>query len=292
MIKINDRTLKIVPHSCIVKLQAVYDNLKSAEKKAADLLLEKPDFFAGATIGEAAYAAGCSEATLVRLSKKLGYGGYPELKSALTENREDNPAHLYKGVVEGDDYGEVVNKVFKASIQALEDTLNILNINEYQKAVDSVCAANKIVFCGAGDASNVARSAYLKFIRTGVNVQTSDDFDVQLAAASNLHKGDVLIAISHTGRTKSILNVVKCAKAFEATIIGITNYPMSPLAKNADIVLLTAVFTGHVNGEVMSKRLAELCILESMYVNVLLKKGGNLSENLERSNLALEANKL
>ena len=228
----------------------------------------------------------------MRLARKLGYAGYPELKSVLVEGREDNQAYLYTGIIQGDDCGDVVNKVFKSSIQALEDTLGILDLKEYRKAVDVLCNAGKIVFCGAGDAATVAKSAYLKFLRIGVHVQTSDDMDVQLVAASNLGKGDVLVAISHTGRTKSILDVVKYARAVDAAIIGITNYPVSPLAKNADIVLLTATFAEHVKGEVMSKRVAELCILESLYVNVLLNRSGKLAENLERSNLALEINKM
>ena len=44
-IKIEERNLGKIPHSCMVKIQAIYDSLKSAEKKAADLLLEQPDLF-------------------------------------------------------------------------------------------------------------------------------------------------------------------------------------------------------------------------------------------------------
>jgi DNA-binding MurR/RpiR family transcriptional regulator len=77
-----------------------------------------------------------------------------------------------------------------------------------------------------------------------------------------------------------------------ATVISITNYPVSPLAKNSDIILLTAVFTNNVEGEVISKRIAQLCILESLYINILLKLKQKVIEDLEKSELAVELNKL
>lgn len=291
-IRISDESIEKIPHSLFVKLQAIYDSLKTAERKAADLLLERPSFFAEASIVEAAEAAGCSEATFVRLARKLGYSGYPELKNGLDRGNVENPVQLYKGITEQDDYDSVVNKVFKASIQALEDTLNVLDRNEYKKAADALCKAEKMVLCGVGDAATVAKSGYQKFLRIGIDVQASPDIDVQLVSIAHLKKNDIVIAISHSGRTKSILDAVKYAKSRGVKVISITNYPVSPLAKNSDIVLLTAAFTEHVKGEVMSKRVAELCILESLYVNVLLRKKDELTNNLDRSNLALEVNKI
>lgn len=291
-IRYDESKMAKIPHHCLVKLQAVYDSLKTAEKKAADLLLEKPEFFAGATIVEAAEAAGCSEATLVRLARRMGYGGYPELKGALLGGEKDSAAKLYQGITESDDCAGVVRKVFKASIQALEDTLEVLDKNAYRLAVDAVCSCRKLMLCGVGDAAAVARSGYQKFVRVGFHVQAPEDMDVQLIAASHMRKGDVIIAISHSGRTRSIVDVVKYAKTLGITVISITNYPVSPLAKNSDIILLTAAFAEHVKGEVMSKRVAELCILESLFVNVLLNGRESLVENLEQSNTAVEINKL
>lgn len=291
-IKITENCAELIPHSLLVKLQAVYDSLKSAEKKAADLLLERPTFFSEVSIVEAAHVGGCSEATLVRLARKLGYSGYPGLKEHLGQKREPHSVNLYDGITEEDSYENVAKKVFQASIQALTDTLNILGKDQYTNAVNAILDAKKIVFCGVGDAANVAQSGYQKFIRIGVNVQVSADPDIQLITASHLQMGDVLIAISHSGKTRSIVDVVKYAKLAGATVIAITNYPVSPLAKNSDIVLLTAAFTEHVKGEVMSKRVSELCILESLFINVLIRHKEKFIEDLNRSNNALEINKL
>lgn len=291
-IKINEESAELIPHSCMVKLQSIYDTLKSAERKAADLLLKDPKFLSEASIVEAAKVGGCSEATLVRLARKLGYGGYSELKAHLTRGRDSRSVTLYEGISNDDSYESVIDKVFQASIQALKDTLNIIDKNVYRKAIEAISNANKIVLCGAGDAANVALSGFQKLIRVGANVQASADMDIQLIAVSHLKKGDVVIAISHSGRTKSIVDLIKYSKVTDATVISITNFPVSPLAKNSDIVLLTAAFTEHVNGEVMSERIAELCLLESLFVNVLLKKKDVYIEGLKKSNMALELNKI
>ena len=155
-----------IPHSILVKLKSVYDSFKTAERKAADLLIEKPEFFMNASIVEAAKAAGCSEATFVRLARKLGYSGYPELKNVLKNGSDENSIRLYENILPNDEYDSILEKVFKASIQALTDTLNVLDRDEYKMAVEILANANKILLCGVGDAATVAISGFQKFIRT------------------------------------------------------------------------------------------------------------------------------
>lgn len=285
-----------IPHSLVVKIRAIYFTLKSAEKKAMDLLINDPVFFAQATISEAARDANCSEATMVRLARRLGFEGYTELKQYLKGDDElnngKNDVILYESITKDNSYEEVAKKVFQSSIQALTDTINILDMNEYKRAVEAISSADRILFCGAGDAANVARSGYQKFIRAGFNVHVSTDLDLQLIAASQLKEKDVVIAVSHSGRTKCVVDLVKYAKAIGATIISITNYPVSPLAKNSDILLLTAAFEEHSKGEVISNRLAELCILESLYINSIIMLEEKVVEKLRQSNAALGINKI
>jgi DNA-binding MurR/RpiR family transcriptional regulator len=291
-VEISKENIIKIPHNLIVKIQAVYDNLKTAEKKVADLLLNNPQYFSTATIVEASTKACCSEATFTRLSKRLGFKGYPELKSALMEITDDDRIVPYENILDEDSCDTAVAKVFEAAIQSLRDTLNILDINKYKAVVNALSKANKVMLCGSGDAFAVALSGYQKFIRIGFNATVSADIDVELIIASGLKKNDVVIAISHSGKTKSVVDIVKIAKNNGAKIISITNFPVSPLAKNSDIVLLTAAFSEHADGEIMAKRITELCILESIFVNVLLDNKTKLSTNVKKSNDALELNKL
>ena len=73
-------SLRRLPRRCALQLQAVYTSLKRAERKGADFLLRRPDRVGALLIGDFASEAGCSEPTVVRLAKRLGYEGYPDLR--------------------------------------------------------------------------------------------------------------------------------------------------------------------------------------------------------------------
>jgi DNA-binding MurR/RpiR family transcriptional regulator len=281
-----------IPHRCVLKIQAVYDTLKSAEKKAVDLILDKPEEIANSTINEFSDMAGCSEATIVRVAKRLGYKGFPELKADFAENIKSEQYLEYEEINKTDDPFTIVKKVFDSSIAAINNTLDIINKKEYEKALNALLGADKIMFCGIGDAALVAMEAHQRFIRIGQNSLFSHDPDIQLIYSSQLKKGDALVAISYSGRSKTVIETVKTAKNSGSVIIAVTNFPVSPLAKRSDILLLTAAFSKYMTGEIISKRVAELCIVESLYINYLLKKGDNVMDILRKSNDVISINKL
>lgn len=288
----NEHHLEKIPHNCLIKIKAVYESLKTAEKKAVDYILAHPEEINALTIVDFAAQAGCSEATIVRLSKRLGYGGFPELKADFSSYNQDDEYFEYEDISKNDDFTTVVKKVFDATIRALKDTFDIMDQHDYEKATAALLKAQKIVFCGVGDAALVAMEAYQRFLRIGKNCLASQDPDLELIMCAQLTKDDVLVAISHSGKSKTVINSVKQAKKAGATIIVITNFPISPLAKNADIILLTAAFSTQPDtSEVISKRVAELCIIESLYTNYLLKTGKPALERLYISNNAVSINK-
>ena len=288
----NERNFARIPHNCVLNLQAVYETLKTAEKKAADYILDFPEDIAGLSIVDFAGRAGCSEATIVRLSKRLGYDGYPELKTDFAQSAENGAVYEYDDVSPADPPGEIIQKVFEASIQALKDSLDMLDETAYSRTVDALSFAPSILLAGIGDAAIVAQEAQQRFMRIGVSTRFSLDGDLQLIHASQLSPGDVVIAISHSGRSKPVIDVCRQAKTVGATIISITNFPVSPLAKKSDIVLQTAVFAKSMTGEVVSKRLTALCVVESLYLSVLFRRGGDALKILGRSNDAVNENKV
>lgn len=288
-LSVNPARLDAIPHRLLTRARAAYGTMKSAERRAMDYLVDFPDQVAGASIVTVASHAGCSEATLVRLAKKLGYEGFPALRAELARGGEQDV--VYRGITPGDNPRAVVDKVFAASIQSLRDTLSVLDTAEYERAVAALLGSRRILVCGLGDAAQVAAAITQKFIRVDVDARTSEDPDVQLIQASHLRTADVAIGISHSGRTTTVMHTLREAHERGATTIAITNYPHAPLAKQADIVLLTADFAEHLNGEVVSKRVSEQCLLESLYIAYLIQRNGGLRQAQERANSAVEAYK-
>lgn len=288
----NEANLAHLPHDFAIQLQAVYDTLKSAERKAANFILNHPENIFGLSIVDFADHAGCSEATVVRLSKKLGYEGYPELKASFGSLPGSDPGVEYENITEADTAAEVLRKVVDASVIALQDTAKVIDEAQYIQALDSMLSARRIMFCGVGDAGIVAAEAYQRWVRMGQECFNASDHDLQLILATKLGPGDILFVISHSGRTRTVLNVAEAAQRQGAVVIALTNYPISPLAKRADIILQTAVFSRLATGEVMSKRLAELCVLESLSINFLIRKGESHLRSLHQSNEAVSINKV
>lgn len=258
------------PYEIIVRLSSVYPSLKTAEKKAADFFLTNPDFVAYSPITEVANRAGCSEPTFLRLARKLGYEGYTDFKDAIISADKKTPHTLQRTFECGDSPEDTVKKVFLFSIQAIEDTFNILDTNEVLRAIKYIRRSKKIIFYGNGVASYVAGIAYNKFLRAGIECVNAHNIDQGYTYCANASENDVLFIVSHSGKAKSTVNLAKYAKTNNLKVVVVTNYPMAYLSKSADVLLLTASFVEHFDGESLSKRMAELCMIECVYTLLVL----------------------
>ncbi len=148
------------------------------------------------------------------------------------------------------------------------------------------------MFCGIGDAFNIARSGCQKFMRLGLNTYTYEDVDMQLIKLSDFDENDVLIAISHSGKSKVVYDLVKYAKSRSIPVILITNFPFSPIAKLADILLITAVFIESNLGEVIAKRVIQFCIIEAIFICLIQADKDKYIQRIKCSNSAIDSNKI
>lgn len=299
MKEISKEQAALIPRKCYLKLKPIYSQLTNVMEKSADFLINNPQLIASKTITELSSLSDCSESTWFRLCKLLGYSGYAQMKedflrhTAISSNAAPAAAAiLYNEVSSKHSSKEVAQAVFQNSVSALQDTLNSIDTDAYEKAIRYLCDANKIVLCGAGDSNAVVMFAYQKLFRCGLNVVTHTDQDLQLIALSQLKKGDVLLAISHSGRTKNILELSRYAAGRGIKVISLTNFPMSPIAKSSHVALFTSVFTQHPKGEIASKRIVQMCLIESIYINLLLRCKKPVEENIQSTYQALELNKV
>ena len=190
-----------------------------------------------------------------------------------------------------DDPYDIASQIVRASIQSMEDLMCVLDRDQFNSAVNALLGAQRVGFYGVGDAAIVAESANHKFSRMGTVCTSTNDPDIQLIQVSQLQKGDVCVLISHSGRSRTTVNTAKRAREVGATVVSITNYPYSQLARLSDYVLTTASFMEH-SGEVITKRISELVLVESLFISVMLRGGEKYNSALARSNEALIENKL
>jgi DNA-binding MurR/RpiR family transcriptional regulator len=256
-----------VPGS-FVRLQGAYSSLRAAEQRVADFILRHPDELIYLTVTELAERTKTSESTVVRLTQKIGYKGYQEFKIVLARDLVEPATEIYEAIEPGDDLATVKSKVFQANAQALRDTLEVLDDAQLQRGVDVLASAQRVEIYGVGGSAPLALDAYHKFLKLGLRSIALSDGDLMAMSSSLLGEHDVALGISHTGASRDVTDALGRAKANGATTIGITHRPSSPITRVSDVVLVTAAQQTAFRSDASSSRIAQLTIIDTLYVGV------------------------
>lgn len=262
-------------------IQSSYSRLSEKEKLIADYILENPKLIIHETISEIAEKLNIADATVFRFCKRIGYGGFQEMKIALAADLSNPALPVYDEITDEDTSHTVATKVFKSNIQTIENTLSLLKQSAIEEAVTLLTNASNIYFFGTGGSAIIAMDAYHKFMRTGSPSFAFIDGHFQLMAASQMKESDVAIIISHSGSNKDTFNILKTVQESGAQTIAITAFPKSLIAQNAAITLLTTSEETEYRSEALSSRIAQLSLIDALFVNVMIR-------NKDKSKLALE----
>lgn len=279
------------PHS-FTRIRAIYSRLSEKEKSIADFILINPEEFIHSTISQIAEKLDVADATVFRFSKRLGYRGYQAMKIALASELVSPINEIHEEISEVDDTKTIVEKVFKSNIRTLEDTLRVLDIQQFDEAVEAIISARKIEFYGSGGSGAIAMDAHHKFLRNGLLTTCYTDGHLQMMSASQLTANDVVVCISHSGTSKDIIDAMEVAKSHGATTIGITNFAKTPLNTKADISLLTVSVETEFRSEALASRLAQLSIIDALYVTISVKLKDRAKESLQKMRSAISVKRV
>lgn len=279
-------------NNLLVYIQFLLPALPRAERTFAESLLENPYAITTMTLAEISSESNCSEASIIRFCKRLGYSGYSQTKEAfkiaLDEGLDDEIESIYAS----DDMSAILEKVHKSKIQILNDTVTLADPSVYQNALDAIINANSIHFFGVGDAYATCLLAYMKFQRLGMLGSAPSDVMQQLTTAASLNKGDVAIAVSYEGRSRNIVSSIRLAQEAGASTICITKMAKSPLLKVSDIALFTAVNDLTVGRDKVTQRIADQFILDALCMGYISKIQKNIPKQLKKIQDAIDENKI
>jgi DNA-binding MurR/RpiR family transcriptional regulator len=261
--------------------------LTPLEAKVVDTVFGLRDFSDDTSLKQIADDAGVSEAMVVKITKKLGFSGYRDFRTAVSQYNRQPTAEMHQELSVDDTSQEIVQKVFRTSINALEETLSILDMKAFDRAADLIHKARQRDFYGVGGSAQIARDAAHKFLRIGVRASVFDDSHMMLMSASLLAEGDIAIGFSHSGNTTAVIEAIQLARRSGARTIAITNYNSSALAQAADIVLCSTAQGSPLMGENAAARIAQLNILDAVFVAVAQRDYQAAENNLERTRSAV-----
>jgi len=263
-----------------MRLREGKSTFRDSEEKAADYILAHSAEVINLPITELAERIGVSEATIVRMCKKIGFHGFQELKINLAVETVKPIQALHEEIAENDVIGAVMRKIVAANTKTLQSTLDVLSETDLQKAVDRLYDARSIQFYGVGGSGSVAMDAAHKFMKTGKPVTAYIDTHMQAMAASLVEPSDVVVAISHSGSSRDVIDALAIARSRGATTIGNAYYARSPIDKVLDIKLGTSSYETLYRMESTSSRVAQLTIIDTLFIGVCLKDPAKAVKNI------------
>ena len=275
------------PRAVGPRIRMMLPDLSAFEARIVDYLM-RTEFDDTLPLKLVADQSGVSEAMVVKTSKKLGFDGFRELRAALVEYKRLPSVDLHQELTLEDTAQTIVQKVFRTSIQALEETLAILDIAAFEKAAALIHSSRQLDFYGLGGSAQIARDVAHKFLRIGIRASVFDDTHMMAMSANLLGPGDLTIAFSHSGRSSGLVDAVQFAKANGASVIAISNYDTGPLAEMADVVLCSTAQGSPLTGENAAARIAQLNIMDAVFVAVAQKGYARAEQNLARTMAAVQ----
>jgi DNA-binding MurR/RpiR family transcriptional regulator len=283
--------------STVVRVRSLLPSLPPAEARVAQRVIDDPEAVANSTITELAQACGTSETTVIRFCRAIGFAGYPELRLTLA-TEAGRAQGVTGGRVVGSDIStddtlqQVVEKISFADARAVEETANQLDIEALERVVAAIVDARRVDIYGVGASAFVALDFQQKLHRIGRTSYGWSDAHIMLTSAAVLEPGDVAVGISHTGTTVDTIDALNVAKRRGATTVALTNFPRSPIAEVAEYVLTTAARETTFRSGATASRLAQLTVVDCVFVGVAQRTYEPTREHLEATREAVRVRRV
>ena len=289
---VNTEFLESESSELLRRIQTHYGDLRPAERKVADYLRSNAGTRIDSSITEFARNLGISEATVSRVSRALGYGGFPNLKLSVAQESSRLPSYtnLPIGLDETDSMITLSEKLSLTLTSSLRETHRMLDEDRLEKAVNAIKQSSLTVFVGVGGAASVCDEAVHLLLKVGVDAMSYRDGYTQIAAAATMSPSRTMIGISHTGQTQTVASALSLARSKGSKTVAITSDPNSPVAKAAEIQLITwhNSIEQPLYGDFLEGRICQLFLVELIYLGVLFRNGENARDNLKATGKALE----
>jgi len=268
--------------SLLLTIRALLPELNEQEQKVGQYILLSPDQVVHLAISDLAQRCMVSDTTIFRFCKKVGTGGYQDLKIRLAQDLASSRAPTYTQVVPTDSLTDIVRKVIADDIKALEDTLSALSSHELERAADVLLAARRVDIYGSGGGAVAALELQYKLMRVGIRAVVHTDAEVQVTSAALLSSDDAAVGISYSGMSPDVRHALEVARRSGATTVAMTNHPTSPITRLADVSLSTAGQEALAYGYPLGARVAQIALIDVLYECLAFKRHEENQRNLER----------
>ncbi|WP_369688674.1 MurR/RpiR family transcriptional regulator [Caenibacillus caldisaponilyticus] len=272
------------------RIKESLNRINPSERNAAQYILDHPEKMIEMTVSELAEASGSSPSAIIRLCKNLGLKGYQDLKLRVAGDLQNlgTNGDEYKEISPKSDIRTIIHSVSNNNVYSINETLNILDADKIEQAVDWLAKAGRIDFYGAGASQLIAQDAQHKFMRINKPCTAYSDAHLQLTSAVTLTEKDVAVAFSYSGETTQVIECIKAAKERGAKTIGITRYGTNELGRLVDVHIETLSSEADIRSAATSSRIVQLNVVDILYIAVASRSYEESLRYLNRSRKALQ----
>ncbi len=272
------------------KMKSLYPNMGKSEKRIADYLLKSPQLIADLSIKELAAKSGSSVATVVRFSRRIGLDGFGELKIGMVRELGE-ASKISDEITINDSCYDIFRKRINDIYSALQNTADVIDSKALEAAAKKIMHAKRIVIFGLGNSASIAQDAAHKLMRLGLDAESCSDNHIQAIIASHLDRDSVAIGISHSGKSKDIIEAMQLSKIGSAATICVTNFGASPLSDICDITLNTKADETAHSILALSSRIAQLAIFDAIYNYIVINTDKASLNAIYNTEFALQSKK-
>jgi glucokinase len=249
------------------RIRQLQPELTPAEQRVATLVLEQPRLVLNEPIAGIAKLADVSQPTVIRFCRSLGFLGLADFKLKFASSLTGSIPVRHSQVRGSDSTHDLSAKVIDNTVSAILKFRDQLDVRAIDRAIELVSRARRIEFYAMGNARVVALDGQHKFFRFRIPTALYGDSHLFSLAADLLGPGDVVVAISNSGRLPELLAAVDKARVAGADVIAISS-SQSPLARRASVVLAVDHAEDNTSFLSMISRVLQLLLIDIMAVGV------------------------
>ena len=258
----------------VEKISSEYYNLTAAEKRVADYILSHRTQCQHMSISDLAEASNVAEATLSRFARRLKYKSYNEFRMDMAKAAPVYPAEmsLLSGEVKpGDGFSDIIRKLYTADVDAITQTLELIDEEKIKQAADILEQADKVFCMGQGGSLILAEEAAHLFTTVECKYFAVADAHSHVISAATMTEKDAILYFSYSGATKDMIHTLSVAGANGVKSILITRFPNAPGAKMADVVLQCGSNESPLQLGSVPARIAQMYLVDVLFSEICLR---------------------
>jgi len=128
-----------------------------------------------------------------------------------------------------------------AALKAVRAQLDAAFNRAVELLVEALRQRGKIIVVGIGKSGNIGQKIAATLTSTGSTSVVLNSVDALHGDVGIVNDGDVILALSYSGESEELLNLLPALKRFAVRIIAMTGSPKSSLAQHSDLVLKVRV---------------------------------------------------